>query len=65
MTQAAEDQLVVPPALADDPRTEDDCIMLVKQWVRSIELAQPPLLVLPAARLARLQGRPKALSRNK
>ncbi len=54
VSPGVEDLLVVPQEFASDPVTPNDCILLLKQWVCSTELSQEPLLVLPAARLDRL-----------
>ena len=51
---AVADLLVVPPDLASEGTHPSDCILLLKQWVSSTELAQPPLLVVPHARLKNL-----------
>ena len=40
--------------MASEACNPSDCVMLVKQWVSTNELAQLPLLVLPAARLSAL-----------
>ena len=58
VSKDTEDRLVVPPDLAAEARSPDDCVFLVKQFVSSSALAQLPILILPASRLARL---PRAL----
>ena len=64
MSSAVEDLLVVPQEFAGDSPNSRDCVLLLKQWVCSTELAQAPILILPAARLSRLAGHLTPVPRN-
>ena len=46
--------LVVPHDFSSEQAHPNDCVLLLKQWVCSHELAQPPILLLPHSRLANL-----------
>ena len=59
-----EDLLVVPQEFAGDSPNPRDCVLLLKQWVCSTELAQAPILILPAARLSRLARHLTPVPRN-
>ncbi len=55
VSPTVESQLVVPLEFSSDVTSPSDCVLLLKQRVSSCELAQPPLLVLPEARLRKLR----------
>ena len=48
------DMLVVPHDFASEQAHPNDCVLLLKQWMCSHELSQPPVLLLPHSRLANL-----------
>ena len=45
-------------SLQDVPASDDDAVLLVKEWVSSPDLSQAPLCILPAAFLSRLDDVP-------
>ncbi len=54
-------ELTVPKDFENDEESPNDAILLLKQWIHSDTLAQPPLLVLPAARLSSLKLQDRTL----